>query len=423
LTLHEAGPAAEPRRVVLLGSTGSIGTQAIDVVRRNPERFRVVALAAGGGRPELVAAQALELGVEVVGIARATAAPDVQLALYAEAQRRGYPSGGFALPKVLAGPEAAEEVAAWPADVVLNGMTGSVGLAATLAALRAGRTLALANKESLVAGGPLVTPYRDQLVPVDSEHSALAQCLRGGRRDEVRRLVLTASGGPFRGRSRAELAGVTPEQALAHPTWEMGPVVTVNSASLVNKGLELIEAALLFDLSYSQLDVVVHPQSLVHSMVEFFDGSTIAQLSPPDMRLPIALALGWPDRVPQAQPPMDWTRAQQLTFEPLDDEAFPAVGLAREAGRRGGGAPAAYNAANEEAVEAFLGGRLPFAAIVDVIEAVVTDLPIRELAGPADVLDVENEARRRAQERIAALAGARTIGPGSPGSAAKGREA
>jgi 1-deoxy-D-xylulose-5-phosphate reductoisomerase len=389
-----------PRSVVLLGSTGSIGTQAIDILRRNPGQFRAVALAAGGGRPGLLAAQAVELGVEAVAVSRATAAEDVQLALYAEAQRRGYPRGGFAVPKVIAGPQAAEEVATWPADIVLNGVNGSLGLPATLAALQAGRTLALANKESLVAGGPLVTPYREQIVPVDSEHSALAQCLRGGRRAEVAKLVLTASGGPFRGRKRAELAEVTPEQALAHPTWDMGPVVTINSATLVNKGLELIEAALLFDLPYERIDVVVHPQSLVHSMVEFSDGSTLAQVSPPDMRLPIALALGWPDRVPAAQTPMDWARPQTLTFEPLDDTAFPAVSLAREAGRRGSSAPAVFNAANEEAVAAFLAGRLSFVRIVDVVEAVVTTVPLRELRTPADVLNVEKEARAAARRHI-----------------------
>jgi 1-deoxy-D-xylulose-5-phosphate reductoisomerase len=397
----------EPRRIVLLGSTGSVGTQAIDVVRRNPDRFRVVALAAGGKQPQLLAEQAIELGVEAVAVSRATAAQDVQLALYAVAQAAGYATGSYALPKVLAGPQAAEQVAAWPADVVLNGVTGSLGLPATLAALQAGRTLALANKESLVAGGPLVTPYRDQIVPVDSEHSALAQCLRGGRRAEVSKLVLTASGGPFRGRTRAELADVTPQQALAHPTWEMGPVVTINSATLINKGLELIEAALLFDLPYDSIDVVVHPQSLVHSMVEFTDGSTIAQVSPPDMRLPIALALGWPDRVPLAQPPMDWTTAHNLTFEPLDDAAFPAVQLAREAGRRGSSAPATYNAANEEAVAAFLDGRLPFVRIVDVVEAVVTDLELRELLTPADVLNVEERARGAARVLIERESGCR----------------
>ena len=290
------------RELVLLGSTGSIGTQAVDVVRAAPDRFRVVGLAAGGERVEVLAAQALDLGVEVVAVARATAAQDLQLAFYAAAQARGFSSGDFAVPKILAGPDAATELAAWPCDTVLNGMTGSVGLAPTLAALGAGRTLALANKESLVAGGPLVqaaVQRPDQLVPVDSEHSALAQCLRGGRAAEVRRLVLTASGGPFRGRPRAELADVTPEQAMAHPTWDMGPVITINSATLVNKGLEVVEAHLLFGTPYDDIDVVVHPQSVVHSMVEFVDGSTLAQASPPDMRLPIGLALGWPDRLPR----------------------------------------------------------------------------------------------------------------------------
>ncbi|HMA47558.1 MAG TPA: 1-deoxy-D-xylulose-5-phosphate reductoisomerase, partial [Frankiaceae bacterium] len=352
--------ASGQRAVVLLGSTGSIGTQALDVVRRNPGRFRVMALAAGGGRVDLLAAQALEFAVEAVGVARASAAQDLQLAFYAEATRRGYSRGEYAVPKVLAGPDAAAELAAWPAEVVLNGMTGSVGLAPTLAALHAGRILALANKESLVVGGPLVTPYVDQIVPVDSEHSALAQCLRGGRRQEVRRLVLTASGGPFRGRAADDLSRVTPADALAHPTWDMGPVVTVNSATLVNKGLELIEAHLLFGVPYEDIEVVVHPQSLVHSMVEFCDGSTLAQLSPPDMRLPIALALGWPERVPDAAAPVDWTCAHAWEFAPLDEETFPAVALARAAGAAGGTAPAVFNAANEEAVAAFLAGRLPF---------------------------------------------------------------
>ena len=392
--------AAAPREVVLLGSTGSIGTQALDVVRRNPDRLRVVGLAAGGERVDLLAAQALELGVDVVAVARAGAAQDLQLAFYAHAQARGYSAGQYRLPKVLAGPDAATELAAWPCDVVLNGMTGSVGLAPTLAALQAGRTLALANKESLVAGGPLVTPYRDQIVPVDSEHSALAQCLRGGRREEVRRLVLTASGGPFRGRSRAELAGVTPEQALAHPTWDMGPVVTLNSATLVNKGLELIEAHLLFDVPYAQIDVVVHPQSVVHSMVEFADGSTLAQASPPDMRLPIALGLAWPDRLPHPGYGMDWTTAQSWTFEPLDAEAFPAVDLCREAGTRGGTAPAVLNAANEECVAAFLDGRLPFPGIVDTVAEVVAAHDFRERPDLAEVLEQEEQARRRARELV-----------------------
>jgi 1-deoxy-D-xylulose-5-phosphate reductoisomerase len=391
------------RDVVLLGSTGSIGTQALDVVARNPDRLRVVGLGAGGGRVDLLARQALELGVEVVAVARASAAQDLQLAFYAAAQARGYSAGQFAVPRILAGPDALAELAAWPvgADaVVLNGMTGSVGLAPTLAALEAGRTLALANKESLVAGGPLVTPYRRQIVPVDSEHSALAQCLRAGRREEVRRLVLTASGGPFRGRRREELAGVTPQQALAHPTWDMGPVVSVNSATLVNKGLELIEAHLLFDVPYAAIDVVVHPQSVVHSMVEFCDGSTLCQASPPDMRLPIALGLGWPDRVPGAAPGLDWSAASTWEFAPLDDAAFPAVQLARAAGERGGTAPAAYNAANEVCVEAFLAGRLPFLGIVDTVARVVEDMPLRERPTLAEVLETETEARWRAAEQV-----------------------
>ncbi|MDP3711409.1 MAG: 1-deoxy-D-xylulose-5-phosphate reductoisomerase [Mycobacteriales bacterium] len=383
------------RDLVLLGATGSIGTQAIDVVRRNPDAFRVVGLGGGGGRVDLLAAQALELGVEVVAVARATAAQDLQLAFYAEATRRGWSSGDFRLPKVLAGPDAMTELAAWPCDTVLNGMTGSVGLAPTLAALQAGRTVALANKESLVAGGPLVTPYRSQLVPVDSEHSALAQCLRGGRRSELRRLVLTASGGPFR--ERDDLTGVTPADALAHPTWDMGPVVTVNSATLVNKGLELIEAHLLFDVPYADIDVVVHPQSIVHSMVEFADGSTLAQVSPPDMRLPIALALGWPDRVADAIPPVDWTVAQRWDFLPLDEVRFPAVQLAREAGERGGTAPAVLNAANEVCVAAFLEGRLAFPAIVDTVARVVAEHEFRERPDLVDVLDSENAARASAR--------------------------
>jgi 1-deoxy-D-xylulose-5-phosphate reductoisomerase len=391
-------PAA--REVVLLGSTGSIGTQAIDVVHRNPDRFRVVALLGGGSRVDLLATQALDLGVEVVGVAQASAAQDLQLAFFAEASRRGFRRGEFAVPKILAGPDAAIEIASWPGDTVLNGITGSVGLAPTLAALRAGRTVALANKESLVAGGPLVLDAiggdPNRLVPVDSEHSALAQCLRGGRRDEVRKLVLTASGGPFRGWAREALAGVTPKQALAHPTWDMGPLVTINSATLMNKGLELIEAHLFFGVPYDDIDVVVHPQSLVHSLVEFIDGSTLAQVSPPDMRLPIALALGWPDRVPAAQPPMDWTRAQALTFEPLDGAAFPAVELARAAGRCGGTAPAVFNAANEEAVGAFLAGRLPFARIVDVVASVISGHDV--IAHPTldEVLATEQAARAAA---------------------------
>ena len=389
------------REVVLLGATGSIGTQAVDVVQRHPDRFRVVGLAARGDRVELLARQALDLGVDVVAVAQATAAQDLQLAFYAEAQARGFSSGEFAVPKILAGPDAATELAGWPCDTVLNGMTGSVGLAPTLAALAAGRTLALANKESLIAGGPLVQAALtrpDQIVPVDSEHSALAQCLRGGRADEVRRLVLTASGGPFRGRT--DLAAVTPAEALAHPTWDMGPVVTVNSATLINKGLEVIEAHLLFGTPYDRIDVVVHPQSIVHSMVEFVDGSTLAQVSPPDMRLPIALGLSWPDRLPHEGYGMDWSSAATWEFLPLDDAAFPAVGLARAAGRRGGTAPAALNAANEVCVAAFLDGRLAFPGIVDTVARVVDEHEFRERPTLAEVLTTEERARSAARRLV-----------------------
>ncbi|MGZ4610179.1 MAG: 1-deoxy-D-xylulose-5-phosphate reductoisomerase [Actinomycetes bacterium] len=400
-----------PRDIVILGSTGSVGTQALDVVRAHPDQFRVVGLAAGGGNVDVLARQALELGVEVVAVAKASAAQDLQLAFYAAAKAGGYSAGQHPVPKILAGPDAAREIAQWPCDLVLNGITGSIGLAPTLAALEAGRTLALANKESLIAGGPLVRAALqrpDQIVPVDSEHSALAQCLRGGAHDEVRRLVVTASGGPFRGRSRAELATVTVEEALAHPTWSMGPVITVNSATLVNKGLELIEAHLLFDVPFDRIQVVVHPQSVVHSMVEFVDGSTLAQASPPDMRLPIAWALGFPDRVADAATPCDWTRASTWEFLPLDESAFPAVRLAREAGAAGGTAAAVYNAANEVCVEAFLAGELPFTAIVDTVEAVLGDHEVRNLSSLADVDQAESWARARARAAVQATSGSST---------------
>ena len=324
---------------MILGSTGSIGEQALDVVRKHPTRFQVAGLVAGTNAARL-REQADEFSVEHTGLG-------------AEA--------------------AAQMVRDVHADVVLNGITGSVGLGPTIAALQAGRTLALANKESLVVGGDLVMGIAKpgQIVPVDSEHSALAQALRSGARSEVRRLVLTASGGPFRGRSRAELEHVTPAQALAHPTWDMGRVVTTNSATLVNKGLEVIEAHLLFGVPYGDIEVVVHPQSIVHSMVEFVDGSTIAQASPPDMRLPIALGLVWPDRLGGVGVPLDWTTAARWEFEPVDGEAFPALALAKEVGRARGTFPAVFNAANEEAVDAFHDGRIGFTGIVDTVREVV----------------------------------------------------
>jgi 1-deoxy-D-xylulose-5-phosphate reductoisomerase len=394
-------PRDAPRDVVVLGSTGSIGTQAADIIRRNPGRFRVAGLAAGGGQAGLLASQAVEFGAEVVAVANEASVDDLRRAIQAEAGRAA-PGRAGQLPKILAGPEAIAEVAAWPCDVVLNGVTGAVGLAATLAAIDAGRVLALANKESLIMGGPLVADRAapGQIVPVDSEHSALAQCLRGGRAEEVRRLVVTASGGPFLHRSRDELADVTPEQALAHPTWSMGPVITVNSATLVNKGLELIEAHLLFGIAFGDIEVVVHRQSVVHSMVEFADGSTIAQASPPDMRIPIALALAWPDRVPGAASPVDWTRSHTWTFEPLDEDAFPAVGLARQVGSAGGTAPAVYNAANEVCVDAFLAGRLRFPGIIDTVARVVSEHDGRGQAVVTleEVVAADGWARARARE-------------------------
>ncbi len=394
-----------PRTVLLLGSTGSIGVQALDVIQRNPQRFRVVGLAAGGADPQALAAQVLATGAPAVAVARGRAAQDLQLALFAEAQRCGYDRGGYRMPRILVGPEAAAElVTTEPADVVLNGVTGSRGLAPTLAALRSGAILALANKESLIAGGTLVTRAAapGQIVPVDSEHSALAQCLRAGSRAEVSRLVLTASGGPFRGRHREELDGVTAEQALAHPTWRMGPVVTVNSATLVNKGLELIEAHLLFGIAYDRIDVVVHPQSVIHSMVTFSDGSTIAQASPPDMRLPIALALGWPDRVADAAPACDFANPTTWTFEPVDTETFPAIELAKAAGTDGGCVPAVFNAANEEAVAAFLERSISFREIVDTVAAVLGEAQgwRAEPTTVDDVLAAEDWARSRARELL-----------------------
>jgi 1-deoxy-D-xylulose-5-phosphate reductoisomerase len=387
------------RDIILLGSTGSIGTQAADIISRNPDRFQLTGIAAGGANPDLLARQALDLGAEVVAVASESAAPAVREALAGLASSNG---SRRKLPELAAGPDAVADLAGRQCDVVLNAVTGAVGLSATLAALEAGRVLALANKESLIMGGPLVADRAapGQIVPVDSEHSAIAQCLRGGRDSEVKRLVLTASGGPFLHRSRDELVNVTPADALAHPTWNMGPVITINSATLVNKGLELIEANLLFGIGFDRIEVVVHRQSVVHSMVEFTDGSTLAQASPPDMRIPIALAMGWPQRVPGAAPAVDWTAAHTWTFEPLDEKAFPAVTLAREAGSAGGTMPAVYNAANEECVAAFMSGKIAFAGIVDTVAQVVSEH--HSEAGKsvhlADVLHADAWARERARE-------------------------
>ncbi|WP_059020657.1 1-deoxy-D-xylulose-5-phosphate reductoisomerase [Mycobacterium sp. M26] len=378
--------SADRLRVLILGSTGSIGTQALEVIAENPDRFEVVGLAAGGGNPDLLARQRAETQVANIAVANPEAAEKVGDVPY---------SGPDAVTRLVQDTEA---------DVVLNALVGALGLEPTLAALHSGARLALANKESLVAGGPLVlrAAAPGQIVPVDSEHSALAQCLRSGRPEEVARLVLTASGGPFRGWAAADLESVTPEQAGAHPTWNMGPMNTLNSASLVNKGLELIETHLLFGIPYDRIDVVVHPQSIVHSMVTFTDGSTIAQASPPDMKLPISLALGWPDRVAGAAAACDFSTASTWEFEPLDAAVFPAVDLARHAGQTGGCMTAVYNAANEEAAEAFLNGQIGFPAIVRTIADVLhaADQWAAEPATVEEVLDAQQWARQRARAAV-----------------------
>jgi 1-deoxy-D-xylulose-5-phosphate reductoisomerase len=372
--------------VLILGSTGSIGTQALDVIAANPDRFEVVGLAAGGANPELLARQRAATGTTAVAVTDPAAAEQIGDVTY---------SGPHAVTRL---------VENTPADVVLNALVGALGLEPTLAALATGARLALANKESLVAGGPLVlrAAAPGQIVPVDSEHSAMAQCLRGGSADEVAKLVLTASGGPFLGWSARDLQSVTPEQAGTHPTWSMGPMNTLNSASLVNKGLELIETHLLFGIDYDRIEVVVHPQSIVHSMATFTDGSTLAQASPPDMKLPIALALGWPDRIPGAALACDFTTASTWQFLPLDDDVFPAVRLAREAGRRGGSLTAVYNAANEEAAAAFLDGRIRFPQIVETVAEVLrsADQWAAEPATVEEVLDAQRWARDRAGRAV-----------------------
>ncbi len=389
---------SDKKRVLILGSTGSIGTQALEVIAANPDRFEVVGLAAGGGNPDLLAAQRAATGVTDIAVADPAAADKVGDVTYA---------GPDAVTRLVENTEA---------DVVLNALVGALGLAPTLAALATGARLALANKESLVAGGPLVLKAAapGQIVPVDSEHSAMAQCLRGGTADEVAKIVLTASGGPFLGWSAADLESVTPEQAGKHPTWSMGPMNTLNSATLMNKGLELIETHLLFGIDYDRIEVVVHPQSIVHSMATFTDGSTLAQASPPDMKLPIALALGWPDRVAGAALACDFTTASTWEFLPLDNEVFPAVNLARAAGTRGGCLTAVYNAANEEAAEAFLSGRIPFPAIVDTVGDVLhaADQWAAEPATVEEVLDAQRWAKDRARRAVEGSAAQKSVRKG-----------
>ena len=375
------------RDVVILGSTGSIGVQALEIIEANPGQFRVVALTAAGNNIDLLVAQAIKFKVSVVGVTH-----------NADQVRHGLPGV-----QVIDGPDASTEVAAITCDVVLNAITGSIGLAPTLAALKVGNTLALANKESLVAGGDMVMALAKpgQLLPVDSEHSALWQALKSGTKSEVSKLILTASGGPFR--DRDDLSTVTVGEALAHPTWEMGPVVTINSSTLVNKGLEIIEAHYLFDIPYSQIEAVIHPQSVVHSLVEYVDGSTMAQASPPNMKGPIAYAISYPDRLAQATTPIDWSVASTWNFAPIDNVKFPAVDLARRCGSLGGGLPAIFNAANEVAVAAFLNSHIGYSAIIDTVDAVVQQLSPSAVSVPRDLADVsaiEDDARRVAHEVI-----------------------
>ena len=374
------------REIVILGSTGSIGVQALEIVAANPNKFRVIGLSAGRKNPALLMEQAKKFNVPIVG----SMAPAPQ-------------TDGV---KVIDGDNSSVEIAALPCDIVLNGITGSIGLRPTLSALAVGNKVALANKESLVAGGDLVMKYgRDKLIPVDSEHSAIFQAMLAGKESDVKKLILTASGGPFRDRS--DLSDVTVADALNHPTWSMGEVVTINSATLLNKGLEIIEAHYLFDLAYEVIEAVIHPQSVVHSLVEFNDGSTIAQASPPNMKGPIAYALAYPERINKACAPIDWSKSHTWNFSPIDNEKYPAVELAKRCGELGGGLPAVYNAANEVAVAAFLAQRIKFTAIIELVERVVqafgsnTPTTIRDIS---DVSAIEQSARMKAEELIKEIA-------------------
>lgn len=373
------------RDLVILGSTGSIGLQALELVTANPGKFRVVGITSAGNNPSALIEQAKKFSVGVVGTIH-----------NAELIRDALPGVS-----VIDGKDAAAEIASITCDVVLNAITGSIGLAATLSALKVGNRLALANKESLVAAGDLVMSIAksEQIIPVDSEHSAIWQCLMAGKRTEVSRLVLTASGGPFR--QRRDLSRVTVDEALAHPTWSMGPVISVNSATLVNKAHEIIEAHHLYAMNYSQIEAVIHPQSVIHSMVEYIDGATIAQASPPNMKGPISYAINWPTRLRSATPALDWKLSHSWEFEPIDHERFPAIELAKRCGELGGGLPAIFNASNEVAVDAFLKGSITFTSIMECVEQSVQRLggsnpsAIRDLS---DVSAIEHDARTVAHE-------------------------
>ena len=374
------------REIVVLGSTGSIGVQALEIIEANPNKFRIVGLSAGRKNPELLMMQAKKFNVPIVG-SMAPAAPVKGI-------------------QVIDGDNSSVEIAALPCDIVLNGITGSIGLAPTLSALAVGNKVALANKESLVAGGDLVMKYgSDRIIPVDSEHSAIFQALLAGKLSDVKRLILTASGGPFRDRS--DLSNVSVADALNHPTWSMGEVVTINSATLLNKGLEIIEAHYLFGLAYENIEAVIHPQSVVHSLVEFIDGSTIAQASPPNMKGPIAYALSYPQRLNKACAPIDWSKSHNWEFSPIDNERYPAIELAKRCGQLGSGLPAVYNAANEVAVAAFLAAQIKFTDIIDIVESVVqsfgsnTPTTIRDIS---DVSGIEQSARSKAAELVKEIA-------------------
>ena len=383
------------RRITVLGSTGSIGTQGLEVIEKHNDKFEIVGLSAGKNF-ELLAEQIRKFNPQKVSVTDDKTAELLKQNL------------GSTKTEIIVGENASAEIAQLGSDVVLNGITGAAGLPATISALKAGAKLALANKESLVIGGKLVLDIaaRDQIIPVDSEHSALAQCLRGENKSQIKKLILTASGGPFRGKSKSELEKVTLEETLKHPTWAMGQVVTINSATLMNKGLEVIEAHLLFGIDFKDIEVVVHPQSIVHSMVEFVDGSTMAQASPPNMKVPIALALSWPDRLENISPAIDWTKSSNWSFEPVDENVFSVLKIARKAGEAGSYIPAVMNAANEVCVEAFIQNHIKFTKITDIVEKIVDLFLLNHKKDEInkltldDIYKMDFEARKKAKEMI-----------------------
>ena len=384
------------RRITVLGSTGSIGTQGLEVVQNHMDKFEIVGLSAGKN-VELLAQQVNKFRPKKVSVVDENSASKLKNLIDSSQTQ------------IIAGEDSSAEIASFGSDVVLNGITGAAGLAATISALKAGSKLALANKESLVIGGKLVLDLasENQIIPVDSEHSALAQCLRGENKNQIKKLILTASGGPFRGKTKSDLEKVSLEETLKHPTWSMGQVVTINSATLMNKGLEVIEAHLLFGIDFKNIEVVIHPQSIVHSMVEFIDGSTMAQASPPNMKVPIALALSWPDRLNEISPAIDWSKSSNWNFEAVDEKVFLALSVARKAGQSGGSAPAVMNAANEECVNAFIERKLPFLSIVEIVNTVLDNhLKSKELVSNQELtleklLKADEKARISAKDLIA----------------------